>query len=402
MKTNLTLVIALFLLCTAKAQKEKGIQFIEVQTEEDMAALDKKAIAENKIIFIDCYTSWCGPCKWMSKDIFTNDTVATFYNKNFLCVKMDMENGIGVSSATKYQVRSFPTFLFIKDGEVIHRSVGARNVKTFVALGETALNPEKRIEHFTKQYQQGNREASFIRAYLKEIHKANMPTKEAADWYFITQSKQLLLTTENFEMMELFVNSYTDTVFDFMLNNREKYIELVGKEKVDEKISNVFQQTEIYHYENDSSFFDERLFKKLASKIKQTDFVKKEELLANLYITYYYEKKDWKKYVEQVTKYVNTYQMKDATTLNNFAWAFYENPAITDKGAMEQALNWAQKSVELDDKYYNNDTYAAVLYKCDKKKEAMEAANKAIELGKKSGEDTSSTAELLEKIKKMR
>src|ERR1035437_11041928 len=112
MKTKLILAIAILMSCTLKAQTEKGIHFTEAKTEEDLKLLSEKATKENKQIFFDCYTTWCGPCKWMATTIFTNDTVAEFYNKNFICVKMDMEKGVGIARSFKYNVNSYPTFLF--------------------------------------------------------------------------------------------------------------------------------------------------------------------------------------------------------------------------------------------------------------------------------------------------
>ena len=51
----------------------------------------KKAKKEKKLIFVDCYTSWCGPCKMLAKDVFTRDEVADYFNANFVCAKYDME-----------------------------------------------------------------------------------------------------------------------------------------------------------------------------------------------------------------------------------------------------------------------------------------------------------------------
>ena len=53
----------------------------------------QKAAKENKLIFIDAYTTWCGPCKKMSKEVFTTDTVANYFNRTFVNYKFDMEKG---------------------------------------------------------------------------------------------------------------------------------------------------------------------------------------------------------------------------------------------------------------------------------------------------------------------
>ena len=63
----------------------------------------KQAKKEKKLIFVDCYTSWCGPCKMLAKNVFTQDKVADFYNTEFVCVKMDMEKGEGPPKSMKYR-----------------------------------------------------------------------------------------------------------------------------------------------------------------------------------------------------------------------------------------------------------------------------------------------------------
>src|SRR5690606_39985336 len=74
----------LFILCCipllAVAQ-EKGIQFEHQTTWEKVKA---KAKAENKHIFVDCFTTWCGPCKYMSSTIFPQEKVGYFFNAHFV------------------------------------------------------------------------------------------------------------------------------------------------------------------------------------------------------------------------------------------------------------------------------------------------------------------------------
>ena len=53
----------------------------------------KKAKKEKKLIFVDCYTSWCGPCKMLAKDVFTRDEVADYFNANFVCAKVRYGEG---------------------------------------------------------------------------------------------------------------------------------------------------------------------------------------------------------------------------------------------------------------------------------------------------------------------
>src|SRR5690349_11279787 len=51
----------------------------------------EKAKSENKYIFVDCYTTWCKPCREMEKFVYPLDTVGDFFNKNFISIKLQMD-----------------------------------------------------------------------------------------------------------------------------------------------------------------------------------------------------------------------------------------------------------------------------------------------------------------------
>lgn len=111
-----------------------GMAFSESASWKEILA---EAKASNRVIFMDAYTTWCGPCKMMAKNVFTDETVGDFYNANFVNVKMDMEAGEGVALASEYSVRAYPTLLFIDgDGAIVHRAVGYHEAAAFVELGK--------------------------------------------------------------------------------------------------------------------------------------------------------------------------------------------------------------------------------------------------------------------------
>ena len=101
----------------------QGIEFFHGTWEE---ALEQAQI-QDKVIFVDAYTTWCGPCKRMSKAVFPNEKVGAFYNQNFINMKIDMEKAPGRKFLQKYPVSAYPTLYFIdSDGEVVHKTTGGR------------------------------------------------------------------------------------------------------------------------------------------------------------------------------------------------------------------------------------------------------------------------------------
>ena len=85
-----------------------GIDFFHGTWAEGMA----KAKQENKKVFIDFFTEWCGPCLNMALKVFTLPEVGYEYNKNFVCMKIDAEKGEGIELAKRYGVHSYPSYIF--------------------------------------------------------------------------------------------------------------------------------------------------------------------------------------------------------------------------------------------------------------------------------------------------
>ena len=115
---RLLILICMLLQLPALAQTE----FQKLSFDEALAA----AKVEGKMVFVDCYTTWCGPCKMMTERVFPLKEVGDYLNGKFVCVKFDMEKGEGKELAAKYYVNSYPTFLVLTaDGRQAHRLVGA-------------------------------------------------------------------------------------------------------------------------------------------------------------------------------------------------------------------------------------------------------------------------------------
>lgn len=94
---------------TAVATADKGIQFVEANWNKAL----QEAKKQKKMIFIDAYTTWCGPCRMLKQNTFTDKAVGDFFNKNFINIALDMERGDGLAFAEKYQIRAYPTLLII-------------------------------------------------------------------------------------------------------------------------------------------------------------------------------------------------------------------------------------------------------------------------------------------------
>ena len=76
-------------------------------------------LSSNKVVVADFWATWCGPCKAMGPSI---DELAAEYEGQALIGKVDVEENNDL--AEKYAIRSVPTLIFFKDGEMVDKVVG--------------------------------------------------------------------------------------------------------------------------------------------------------------------------------------------------------------------------------------------------------------------------------------
>ena len=82
---------------------QDGIKF----GKQSFAQTLEQAKKENKLIFLDAFASWCGPCKLLDKNVFPKKEVGDYFNANFLNLHIDMEKGEGIEIAKKYSIFFF-------------------------------------------------------------------------------------------------------------------------------------------------------------------------------------------------------------------------------------------------------------------------------------------------------
>ena len=144
-------LLCTFLALPTMAQEGKGIQFFKGTFAQALA----KAKSEGKPLFVDFYAVWCGPCKKMEKQIFTQPEVGEYFNKHFVAVQLDAEKPENVDAAKTYKVEAFPTLgIFDGEGTALSINVGYMNAQELMAMAKTAVGEVKGFEQLYKEYRQ--------------------------------------------------------------------------------------------------------------------------------------------------------------------------------------------------------------------------------------------------------
>ncbi|WP_394996129.1 thioredoxin family protein [Emticicia sp.] len=111
-----------------------GIKFTETSWKE----IVKKAKAEKKLIFMDAYTTWCGPCKMLQSRVFPDKALGAFFNENFINAAIDMETDEGVRLSSIYEVQGYPSLFFIdpNTGKVVKMFLGYTEIEPLLSAGK--------------------------------------------------------------------------------------------------------------------------------------------------------------------------------------------------------------------------------------------------------------------------
>ena len=252
MKTWIILLVLSFLACGMPvALANDAVQTTAQDTIQksgtdfrDLAYADALAVAkaEGKLLFVDCYTAWCGPCRQMAEKVFPQKEAGDYFNPRFVCVKYDMEKGEGGELAKQWEVRAFPTFLIIRpDGTIQHRLVGADDLEAFIARVEQGLNAETSLEAQKRRYAEGGMDNRQLMAYWQTLNDAADP--DEAKVY--TELLGRLSDTEKLQP-EYWGIYYGEAcvigspLWQFMLAHLPELREQVGSDKVDRLLTEVY------------------------------------------------------------------------------------------------------------------------------------------------------------------
>lgn len=211
MKRSLaTLVIYAGIVSAACAQTE----FRNLGYEEAL----KAAGSEEKLLFMDFYTSWCGPCKKMAREVFPAKAVGEFMNPRFVSIKLDAEKD-GRGAASRYNVKSYPTFIITdSSGKELARLAGAMAPDVLIKNISESLTPEMSAEMVRLRYEAGERDHRLVHAYAMQLMEARDSKRAVAvvDDHFASLTDSARLSPDNLYILTAFTMGFDNEKGRFM------------------------------------------------------------------------------------------------------------------------------------------------------------------------------------------
>ncbi|QVY65013.1 thioredoxin family protein [Polaribacter sp. Q13] len=383
MKNITTIIAALIISCTTFAQ---GIEFEHGTFQE---ALDK-AKKENKLVFMDCYTTWCGPCKWMTKEIFPLKEVGDFYNENFVSIKVDMEKGEGIALNNTYSVNAYPTLLFIApDGKLVHKLVGGKQAKDLIAGGEIAIDPNKGINVIAKRYENGERDLDLVLNYIDLLDGAYNKEKsqEVSSGLLASLPIDKFANKDRFKVIANAKIDYDSKAYKYVLKNKESFL----KEVDSAQYFNVLNLS-IMSYLNNKSGTSNSLkeLQKAIDKCKKDNVSPyQEDMEKGLVYSFYLSQKNYDKWFDLKLEEANKQkgEQRYVYTIHNIGDEVLRNPKFEgSQESMDKALKLGHEIADTQDGIIMGSFLLAKLYLKNKDKgNASKYFNTFFEVNKKSG-----------------
>ena len=177
-----------------------------------------------KPLLVDDFATWCGPCKQMAATSFIDPDVTTYYNANFISLKLDGEKNDGPSVMQKYGISAYPTLLYFNaNGDLVGKVVGALQAKQLLSKGKDIVNPEMNpVFAANKTYQKSGKKQDDLKAYVKVLAENEHDSlgKYAAEYYQKYPNLNLKDPVE-LQVFKSAVHDYKSPLSKEFLNNEE-------------------------------------------------------------------------------------------------------------------------------------------------------------------------------------
>ncbi len=371
---------------------QDGIKF----GKQSFAKTLEQAKKENKLIFLDAFASWCGPCKLLDKNVFPKKEVGDYFNANFLNLHIDMEKGEGIEIAKKYSIYSYPTLLFIDgDGKVVYKAAGYMSPQELISIAKEALNPENTLENKIAKFEAGEKDPEFLMGLIKNTYSSDFSlAQKVATRYFQTRT-DATYSKEEAGMLLFFTKTIDDDLYKIFTAKKaelstqipESYLAEYDKQL---KLNTVLQKS----FDANTQSINESTFLAEGTKIYGEKEAK--QLLNKINMDLFFTQKKYDDYAKSALNYYQNPKDFATDELNNVAWNFYLY--VTDKTLLTQVTQLCLEGIKKEENSQNTDTLANIYYKLGDNKNAKLWAKKSIEIAKAKGDEYASTEELLKKI----
>ena len=332
-------ILALFLLCCIfPAGIRAQVKFIEVSTLQEMEAVRKQASDQMLMLFVDVYATWCGPCKMMDQQVYTDPAVAEYMNAHFVNVRLDGECEYGIQYVAEQQLEGYPTmYIFSDDGERISKIVGFTPSEELVQTLKSTSEGYQSVKKYSALLSQGTLEADDFADYIDVVRKMGNPEQadKLADEYMEKVMDPKL--SDNDIRVVAYHMDLDDVWWNTFAADRDRLKRILGEDYLP-AMENIYNSTLIKAVEEDRIDLISKLANELSPLVEQE--TESWDLRSLPFIQYYY----YSGRTEDLIRYVDQRFASDRK--GDHRWLFGAASQITDMDQQTQTETLLQKEEE--------------------------------------------------------
>ena len=340
------IAVASTFLSNLKAQDNEEVVFLEGKTFAEAVEIAKES---GKKVFLDCYTSWCGPCKMVARDIFPQKIAGDYFNNEFINIKVDMEKGEGPELAKRLGVRAYPTFImFDCEGKEIGRLVGGKkNAEEFVEAVKDAVG-ENSLSAMNKKYENGERNPEFLSKYLMVLDNAydSEKAKVVAAEMLDGKTEELLSDELLFNTFLKYNASPLSPAFQYVLCHKDEFMNKYPNAQLERMISAAwmsYPRTLLTKGADGTVTFDHKAMKAYVKEMKKWNVESRDEIVLLSDINVAEATGEWREYAKLCSKYLKKFGKNDMYIYN---WAMRIQRGSNDAKAKNIAVGWMEERLE--------------------------------------------------------
>jgi len=327
------------------------VDFLEVTTKSEMDSAKKMAAEQDMYLFVDVYATWCGPCKAMDREVYTDPAVATYLNARFVSVRMDGESDFGSKFAARYNLEGYPSmFIFDSQGEYIRTIVGFTRADMLVSnLGEMVSNYSTLAE-YKKLYETRELEEDELAAYIDALRQ--MGTDEEAE--LLTQIYLSNINEEELSDEDISVVAYhltLDNKFWIAFSADPERLRRVLDEDYMLAMEKIYNNSLVKAIDEDNIELISMMANDLAPLIEEKE-TSSWDLRTLPFIQYYY----YTDQVEELVAYVDGRFASDR--VDDHKWLYGAASQIVDmdqqyqtEELMSKGVEWFQTCINLEEQF---------------------------------------------------
>lgn len=369
----------------------------------------QKAKLENKYVFVDCYATWCGPCRQMDNNIYSNAFVGNYMNGKFISIRVQMDTtqhdneevsrwyALAHSFGDMYHIGSYPCYLFFApDGRAVHKNIGSMDIMGFLSVVNAAMDSNQQYYTLLMNYREGKRSYTMMPLLAEAAQSVGNYATEvevASDYvhhYLELLPGEKIWTGENIRFINQHLDAinYSDKIFGSFFKNRRMIDSIMARPTFADNVINIILyrdeiKPEITKGLKASLAPNWHRMEKSISKTWNAYYAHKNILQGQ--IDYYKSRKNWKHYVKYFFRQkeeegIEKWKPEGSTILdlNNAAWEVFQ---YGNRKELKKALCWVDRilsagtsSRPIPDAM---DTKANILYKLGRKAEGLELEEQA-------------------------